>query len=491
MTQSRPQTLTRAVTHIRLVDAKAALYKPIFGLEGEEHPMQRLRDLRQYVTDLASIPHLSHEEARHLTSRLAAAQQGTLSPEQAAYAKQRLIEGHLWLAVALVKRSGARLHSLSPLDLVQQGNLGLLRALERFDFASGGNFTAYASTTIYYAILDALPMENTIRLSQDLTWRNRTDERVEALRALQPLSLDAMHGEEDCAFVDLLAAPPFVLPDPVAEAEEEERQQAKHAQVEALLSRLTPREQQVLCLRYGLDEADGRCHAPAAIARQLGLDCSTVCNLERGVLQKLRALQDPQGGDARHQQTDRRHASLRSPQEQEERRREQVQRLKAACASSAAQGISVSVRALAALAHVDKKVIGPFVRLYWDQQGGEQERLEAACAELEAEGTPVTMARLCSRAHVGSRAAATFLKHYHPTVRPKPRPTSKVKPARPAKASPQERLSEAYTRLMAHGEQVTRARLRQEARVSTDAAGAFLREKRAGSATDVEQGSEE
>jgi len=131
------------------------------------------------------------------------------------------------------------------------------------------------------------------------------------------------------------------------------------------------------------------------------------------------------------------------------------------------------------------------VRLYWDQQGGEQERLEAACAELEAEGTPVTMARLCSRAHVGSRAAATFLKHYHPTVRPKPRPTSKVKPARPAKASPQERLSEAYTRLMAHGEQVTRARLRQEARVSTDAAGAFLREKRAGSATDVEQGSEE
>ena len=233
--------------------------------------MQCLSDLRQYVTDLASIPRLSHEEARHLTSRLAAARQGTLSPEQATQAKQRLIEGHLWLAVSLVKRSGTRLCTLSPLDLVQQGNLGLLRALDRFDFASGGNFTAYASTTIHYAILDALPMENTIRLSQDLTWRNRTDERVEALRALQPLSLDAMHGEEDCAFVDLLAAPPFVLPEPAAE--EEERHQAKRAQVEALLSHLTSREQQVLRLRYGLDEADGRCHAPTAIARQLGLDC--------------------------------------------------------------------------------------------------------------------------------------------------------------------------------------------------------------------------
>jgi len=434
--------------------------------------MQHLRDLRQYITDLASIPRLSPEETRLLTSRLAAARQGTLSPGQAAHAKQRLIEGHLWLAVALVKRSGARLRSLSPLDLVQQGNLGLLRACDRFDFASGGNFTAYASTTIYYAILDALPMENTIRLSQDLTWRNRTDERVEALRALQPLSLDAMHGEEDCAFVDLLAAPPLVLPDP---AEEEEQQQDKCAQVEALLARLTPREQQVLRLRYGLDEADGRCHAPTAIARQLGLDCSTVCNLERGALQKLRALEDPEAEQACQPRMCRRPASPRSP-------KEQIRRLEAACAELRAQGIPICVRTLARTSHVDKKVIGPFVRLYWDQQGSEQERLEAACAELEAEGTPVTMARLCSRAHVGSRAAAVFLKHYHPVARPKPCPAAKTKPACPAKASSQERLSEAYTHLIVQGEPVTRARLRQKARVSTDAAGAFLRAQRAGDA---------
>jgi RNA polymerase sigma factor (sigma-70 family) len=441
--------------------------------------MQRLRDLRQYVTDLASIPRLSREETRHLTSCMAAARQGMLSPEQAAQAKHRLIEGHLWLAVALVKRSSARLRSLSPLDLVQQGNLGLLRALDRFDFASGGNFTSYASTTVYYAILDALPMENTIRLSQHLTWRNRSDEHMEALRALQPLSLDAMHGEEDCAFADQLSAPPFVLPDPTEEAAAEQQQQAKRAQVEALLARLSPREQQVLRLRYGLDEADERCHAPAAIARQLGLDCSTVCNLERGALRKLRALQDLQGEEARHHQMHGQLASPRSPQEQEARRQEQTQRLEAACAELAAKGIPICVRTLASLAHVDKKVIGPFVRLYWDQQGSEQECLEAACAELEAEGTPVTMARLCSRAHVGSKAAAAFLKHYHPGVRPKPRSASKVKPAHPAKSSPQERLTEAYTRLVVQGEQVSRARLRQEAKVSTDAAGAFLRMQRA------------
>lgn len=145
------------------------------------------------------------------------------------------------------------------------------------------------------------------------------------------------------------------------------------------------------------------------------------------------------------------------------------------------------MRALARLAHVDKKVIGPFVRLYWDRQGNEQERLEAACAALEAEGISVTMAHLCSRGHVGSRAAAAFLKNYHPAVRPRPRSASKDKPTRPAKASPQERLQAAYTRLVVQGEKITKARLRREARVGTDAAGAFLQAQRTRETTPTPQ----
>jgi RNA polymerase sigma factor (sigma-70 family) len=438
--------------------------------------MQHLRDLRQYVTDLNSIPRLWREEVRQLTSAIAAARQESPSSDLAAQVKQRLIEGHLWLAVALVKRSGVRLCTLSPLDPVQEGNLGLLRAFDRFDFAAGGNFTAYASTTIHYAILDALPMEDTIRLTHDLSWRNRTDERVEAIRALQPLSLDALHGDQDCAFVDLLAASPLVLPDPA----EEKRHQAKRAKVEALLARLTPHEQQLLRLRYGLDEADGRAHTLTAIAQHLGLDPSTVCTFERGALQKLRAPQHPEGEEAHHPGTHRRPASPRSPQEQAQRRQEKFQRLEAACAELVAQGVPINVRTLARFAHIDKTVIQPFVRLYWGQQGSEQERLEAACAALEAEGIPVTMARLCSRAHVGSRAAAAFLKNYHPVVRPKPPSAASAKPVRPAKASPQERLNKAYTHLVAQGEQITRARLRQEAGASTDAARGFLRALRTG-----------
>src|SRR6266567_1804065 len=130
--------------------------------------MQHLSDLRQYIADIASIPRVSYEEAHHLASRLAAARQGALSSDLAEQARHRLLEGYLWLAVSLVKRSGARLCTLSPLDLVQEGTLGLWRALDRFDFASGSNFSAYASKTIHYTILDALPMEDTIQVSRVL-----------------------------------------------------------------------------------------------------------------------------------------------------------------------------------------------------------------------------------------------------------------------------------------------------------------------------------
>lgn len=238
-----------------------------------------------------------------------------------------------------------------------------------------------------------------------------------------------------------------------------------------MLSRLTEREQQVLRLRYGLDEADGRCLTPVAIARQLGLDGSTVYHLEYRALRKLRAQPRLQGNEA--------------CQGREQRRQEQLERLQTACDDLERQGLSITVKVLARQSHVDKAAVRPFVRDYWNQHGSEQEHLEAACAALEAEGLPITMAHLCSRAHVGSRAAAAFLKTYHPAIRL--RPASKTKPVLPVKASPQERLQAAYMRLLAQGEKVTKARLRKEARVSTDAAGVFLRVQRAGDATPMSE----
>jgi DNA-binding CsgD family transcriptional regulator len=267
--------------------------------------------------------------------------------------------------------------------------------------------------------------------------------------------------EEDCAVGDLLAGPPLVL----ADREVEAQRRATHAQVEALLAGLTPREQQVLRLRYGLDEADGRAHSLNAIAQKLGLDDSTVCMIIRRALQKLRVPQEME------------EASPRSPQQQQaQRRQEQLQRLEAACAALETQGVPVSVKTLARLAHVDKEVIRPFVRDYWERQGSEQERLTRACATLEAEGLPVTMASLCSRAHVGGKIAAAFLQNYQPRQpRPKAQRRSvQVQLARLMKAPPHERLARAFARLQAQGEPITRTLLRQEAGVSTDAARTFL-----------------
>jgi hypothetical protein len=186
-----------------------------------------------------------------------------------------------------------------------------------------------------------------------------------------------------------------------------------------------------------------------------------VCIIVKRALQRLRDPQRP---------------AITREEQQVRVRQEQTRRLEAAHAELERQGVPISVMALARQSHVDKAFIRSFARDYWNQQGSEQERLKIACAALEAEGLPVTMANLCSRAHVGSRAAAAFLKTYSPAIRL--RPASKEKPARPAKASPQERLNEAYTRLLARGEKVTKARLRTEARVSTDTAGAFLRARR-------------
>jgi RNA polymerase sigma factor (sigma-70 family) len=367
--------------------------------------VQYLSDLQQYVADIASIPCVSREEAYQLTAYLSAVRQGMFSPDMATQAKQRLIEGHLWLVVSLVKRSPARLCTLSPLDLVQEGTLGLLRAIERFDFAQAGNFTAYAATTIRYAILEALPMEDSIAVSRDLFWRNHTDEGVAALRALQPVSLDAAYVEDGDHLADVTPAPSLVLPDPTTK-EEDQQHQAKRAQVEALLARLTPREQQVLRLRYGLDAADGRAHTLTATAQQLSLACSTVCHLERRALQKLRALADPEA-------------------EQTDRRQEQVQRLEAACAALEAEGLPVTMARLCSRAHVGSKAAAAFLKDYHPvarpkprravkparpAKALAQERLATAFAHLSARGEKVTEVRLRQAAGVGTDAAGAFLR---------------------------------------------------------------------------------
>src|ERR1700737_669308 len=97
--------------------------------------LQQYEDLSPYLTDLSTLSRLSAQEEATLLSCLRLAQQGLLSPEQARAAKQRLIEGCLRRVIPLAKEQQPFFHRFSLADLIQEGNLALLQAVEDFDFS--------------------------------------------------------------------------------------------------------------------------------------------------------------------------------------------------------------------------------------------------------------------------------------------------------------------------------------------------------------------
>ncbi|ARF55207.1 RNA polymerase sigma factor [Streptomyces gilvosporeus] len=287
---------------------------------------------RQYLREIGRIPLLTAAEevelARHVEAGLFAEEKLTGTPDldshldsQLAYdldklvvlgriAKRRLIEANLRLVVSVAKRYVGR--GLTMLDLVQEGNLGLIRAVEKFDYARGYKFSTYATWWIRQAMSRALADQaRTIRVpvhvvelinrvvrvqrrmlqergyepTPDEVARHLdlTEERVsEILRlAQEPVSLHAPVGEEDeVALGDLIedgdAASPvesaaFLL---------------LREHLDAVLSTLGERERKVVQLRYGL--ADGRPRTLEEIGRLFGVTRERIRQIESKTLNKLR-----------------------------------------------------------------------------------------------------------------------------------------------------------------------------------------------------------
>ena len=415
--------------------------------------------LQQYLSDVACIAPISHDELCALAQRIVNAQASSI-PHFETLVKLRLTEGYLWLVAKLVKRSSVRTCLLSKLDLLQEGAIGLMRAIERYDYATlHGDFASYVATFIKYAILDALPMEDTIRVGDQAFWRERAAGHTDAMIAMQPLSLDALYknDEQDArSLIECVVAPSVMLASPQACSPCQEQ---THARVQVLLARLTPREQVVIRMRFGLDEESGQEQTYAAIGQQLGLDDSTVYGIVQRALRKMRAGEPPQG-------TPR--------QARAKQRHQQYERFVATCSQLEAQGHPLTVHAIAKLAHLDKQIIQEFLRAQRAQQGTEEERLLAARAQLDSQGCAITAARLCALAKVSFRVAAAFLRAQPPA----PKIRHRLAASRPARPSQQERLLAAWAQLEAQGKSITRARLRKLAGVSTDAARAFLRAQR-------------
>ena len=257
--------------------------------------------VRMYLREIGTIPLLSPAEEVALAKRIV---NGDM------IAKQKLAKANLRLVVSIAKKYVGR--GMLFLDLIQEGNLGLIRAVEKFDHLKGYKFSTYATWWVRQAITRAIAdqartiripvhMVETInrlkkisrRLSQELGRKPLEEEiavemlvTVEKLReiikvAQEPISLETPIGkEEDSRLGDFIEDRETEAPVTAV------TQELLREDINEVLSTLTPREQQVLRLRFGLD--DGRPRTLEEVGQEFGVTRERIRQIEAKALRKLR-----------------------------------------------------------------------------------------------------------------------------------------------------------------------------------------------------------
>ncbi len=255
-----------------------------------------------YLREIGRVPMITHEREVELAKRIEMGDRD---------ARKQFVLANLRLVVSIAKRYVGR--GLSLLDLIQEGNIGLIRAVQRYDWRRGHRFSTHATWWIRQAISRAVADKGrTIRLPVYVnTALNRI--RRERQRLLQELGREPSEielaeatGLDPIRMVELQAAPgaPVSLELPVGEDEEQElgdvladtdsaspediatTQTLKDEVQRVLESVLTPREQLVLQLRFGL--GNGQAHPLEQVGRELGITRERVRQIEAGALAKLR-----------------------------------------------------------------------------------------------------------------------------------------------------------------------------------------------------------
>ncbi len=259
--------------------------------------------VKMYLRDIGKIPLLSLEEERELARRY--------REENDLEARAKFIEANLRLVVSVAKKY-QNVHNMSFLDLIQEGNEGLMKAVEKFDYNKGFKFSTYGTWWIRQSITRAISdqarqirlpvhMVETImhhsRAAKELLQELGRDPTVEEIAARlgttvakvievqrisqDPISLESKMGHEDDSKIgDLIPDENALSPQDIAQ------QNMLKEQLMNILETLTPREQKVIRLRYGLDDSHPR--TLEEVGREFSVTRERIRQIEAKALRKLR-----------------------------------------------------------------------------------------------------------------------------------------------------------------------------------------------------------
>lgn len=257
--------------------------------------------VRMYLKEIGKVPLLSADEEVDLAKRMG---------EGDEEAKKKLVEANLRLVVSIAKKHVGR--GMQFLDLIQEGNLGLMKAVEKFDYTKGYKFSTYATWWIRQAITRAIAdqartiripvhmvetINRLIRTQRQMVQKLGREPSVEELAhelgmsvkrvqeimkiSQEPVSLETPIGEEEDSHIG-----DFVRDDNIPTPAEAAANMMRDEQIQEVISTLTAREQRVLKLRFGM--IDGRCRTLEEVGKEFGVTRERIRQIEAKALRKLK-----------------------------------------------------------------------------------------------------------------------------------------------------------------------------------------------------------